>query len=73
MISNPRPGQRVRLHYATKPARKGCPTKADYMPHHGALGRVEIAGRGRPRNHGVRLDSGRFVVVPAGNLQRPTL
>jgi len=34
---------------------------------HGAAGRVEIAGRGRPRNHGVRVGS-RLVVVPAGHL-----
>lgn len=38
---------------------------------HGQQGEVIIVGRKRPRNHAVRLDSGRVVVVPAGNLCTP--
>lgn len=62
MMSNPKPGQRCRLHYATK--RRG--------PLHGKAGTVEIASKGRPRNHLVQLDDGTRVVVPCGNLQRET-
>lgn len=61
MMSNPRPGARCRLHYRR--------SFAGLMPHHGRTGVVEIVAKGRPRNHGVRLDgSGTLVVVPAGNL-----
>lgn len=63
MISNPRLGQRVQLWYG-KPHR-------EVMPHHVRLGTVEIVGRARPRNHGIRLDGGPLVVVPAGNLREP--
>lgn len=62
-MSNPRVGDRCRIRY-----RKGLRT---FMPHHDKLGVIEIVGRGRPRNHGVRLQwSGILTVVPAGNLQR---
>ncbi len=57
MLSNPRPGTPVRLRYRNRA-----------MPHHDATGAVEIAGKGRPRNHAVRLANGTRVVVPAGNL-----
>lgn len=59
MIANPRPGQRVRLHYRAL-LRAIAP--------HGHAGTVVIASRGRPRNHAVKLDSGETVVVPCGNL-----
>lgn len=60
-MSNPRVGARCRLHY-----RKAL---AGLVPHHGRTGVVEIVGRGRPRNHGVRLDGcGTLVVVPCGNM-----
>lgn len=62
MISNPRLGQRVRLHYAAK--------KRAVHPHHGKLGTVFVAGKGKPRNHGIELDDGTRVVVPCGNLVR---
>ena len=62
MIRAPRPGQRVRLHYARRAAAS--------MPHHGALGSVRLVGRGPgPRNALVDLDGGGAVVVPRGNLQ----
>lgn len=61
MLSNPKPGQRVVLHYRES-ARARMP--------HGAAGVVEVAGNSRPRNHLVRLDDGRAVVVPAGNLRK---
>ena len=83
MIFHPRPGQRVRIHYARR--------SASVMPHHGktgvvrtvakgpgprnvaveidgAVGVVRIAARGPgPGNVGVEID-GRLVVVPRGNL-----
>lgn len=59
MISNPRVGQRVRLHYAKRA-----------IPHffHGRRGMVVVAGKGKPRNHLVKLDGSILVVVPCGNL-----
>jgi hypothetical protein len=36
--------------------------------HHGKKGTVEIGGRGKPRNHLVRLDSGERIIVPCGHL-----
>lgn len=60
MLTNPRPGQRVRLHYAA--------AKRPYFPYHGRTGAVVVGGRGKPRNHLVRLDGGPLVVVPGGNL-----
>jgi hypothetical protein len=62
MISCPRPGQVVQVHY-----RKSV---APFMPHHGRRGTVVISGRGKPRNHLVDLD-GERVVVNAGHLRRP--
>jgi len=59
MISSPRPGQRVRVHYAA--------AYAPWMPWYGRDAIVVISGRGRPRNHLVSID-GRMVVVPCGNL-----
>lgn len=60
-MRNPKAGDRCRLHY-----RKAM---AGFMPHHGKCGTVVIVGKGRPRNHGVRLDGcGTTTVVPAGNL-----
>jgi hypothetical protein len=59
MISSPRPGQRVRIHYAA--------AYAPCMPWHGRDALVVISGRGRPRNHLVDV-SGHRIVVPCGNL-----
>lgn len=66
MISNPRPGQRVRLHYRA--------SLAAVMPYHGRTGTVVIVCKSPTcRNHGVRLDGcGTVVVVPTGNLVRAT-
>lgn len=60
MLSNPRVGDRVRLHYRKR--------VGEFMPWHGATAVVVVAGRARPRNHLVRIDAGPLVVVPAGNL-----
>ncbi len=60
MLSNPKPGRRIVLHYRAS-ARGRMP--------HGERGVVEVTGNARPRNHLVRLDDGRAVVVPAGNLR----
>jgi hypothetical protein len=60
VISNPRPGMLVLVWYRLEA--RIC------SPLHGKLGRVVVAGRGKPRNHGVKI--GRHVyVIPAGNLQ----
>lgn len=62
MITRPGPGTRVTLAY--RPAlRPICP--------HGAADVVLVAGRGKgPKNHLVKLDDGRVLVVPAGHLTR---
>lgn len=58
MMANPRPGDRAQCWY-----------KSRTMPLHARLGIVVVAGRGRPRNHMVRLDDGALYVVPCGNLR----
>lgn len=61
MISHPKPGQRVRIHYNAK--------LAPLMPHHGRHGTVLFKARGgRARNHAVQIDGGPAVAIPAGNL-----
>lgn len=62
MLTNPRPGDRVQLWYGER-WRRAC----GHL--HGRKGVVEIASRGKPRNHGVRV-GGELVVVPAGNLRK---
>lgn len=59
MVSSPKVGQRVQCWYRDRT-----------MPLHGLIGVVRIAGRGRPRNHGVEV-GGVLVVIPAGNLRPP--
>ena len=60
MIFHPRPGQRVRIHYAKR--------SASIMSHHGKVGVVRLVSNGPgPRNAGVEVD-GRIIVVPRGNL-----
>ena len=61
MIFQPRPGQRVRVHYNRH--------QAPLMPYHGQEGVVRIVARGGggPRNVGVEI-GGRMVVLPRGNL-----
>ena len=62
MIANPRKGDIVQIWYRTG--------VRDGMPWHGAIASVEIAGRDKPRNHGVRpLDSEDIICVPCGNLR----
>ena len=70
MIRQPKPGQRVRIHYATRAKRKGLAVPAEVMPWHGATGVIVTVPRGRrgPCNVGVRIDAGEVVVVPRGNL-----
>lgn len=63
MIWRPRVGMRVRIHYG-KPWAK-------FMPAHGQMGVVEAVAAYRrrvPLNAAVRLDDGRLVGVPRGNL-----
>ena len=62
MLRNATIGQAVELRYRA-PLR---PTTGL----HGHRGEIVVAGRGRPRNHGVRLDDGRVVIVPAGHVRR---
>ena len=59
MLSSPKHGQRVRIHYRASMAGK--------MPLHGKVGVVVVSGCGRPRNHGIEIE-GRIQVVPAGNI-----
>lgn len=63
MIANPKQNDLVELRYNPK---------ARQMPGslHAKAGQVIIAGRGKPRNHGIVLNDGRFVVVPCGNLRK---
>jgi hypothetical protein len=60
MITNPRQGQAVTIWYGKK--------LRGWMPLHGKTGVVEIVCRGKPRNHGVRVN-GVLYAIPCGNLQ----
>jgi len=40
-----------------------------HLPYHGQTGRVVLAGRGRPRNHLLKMQTGEMVSVPCGNLR----
>jgi hypothetical protein len=60
VISNPRPGQRVRVWYRA--------SLRPYVRYHGREGLVVTPGRGRPRNHTVRVGED-LVIIPAGNLR----
>lgn len=59
MLTNPRLGQPVRIHYSA--------ATRDRMPLHGAVGVVRVRGTGKPRNHGVEI-AGVLYVIPCGNL-----
>ena len=61
MLANPRLGQRVQLWYAKR--------YAHTMPLHGKVGTVVIVGKGKPRNHGVKVD-GVTYCVPCGNMNK---
>ena len=65
MLANAKVGQRVKVRYSPKRDRGFW----DRMPLQGKAGEIIIAGRGRPRNHGVLID-GTIYVVPCGNLNR---
>lgn len=64
MLSNPKLGQKVRLHYAKN--------KCDQMPCHGLIGTVRIVSRPgtRPRNHGIDIPGIGVISVPCGNIRR---
>lgn len=67
MLTCPRVGQLVQLHYSRKVVAAGC------APHHGKIVEVVVrATRGRPRNHLIRLPDGVLMVVPCGNLRKPS-
>jgi hypothetical protein len=61
MMANPKVGQTVQAWYKK--------SLSDYMPYHGKFGRVVIASKGKPRNHGVEID-GQMIVIPCGNLRK---
>ena len=64
MISNPALGQYVTVWYRQ--------SNRD-LPYHGKMGWVEVAGKGRPRNHLIiMVDNFDSVIVPCGNLQDAT-
>lgn len=56
MLANPKPGQKVQINYKDKT-----------MPLQGKKGEVQIVGKGKPRNHGIKID-GTLYVIPCGNL-----
>lgn len=70
MLANPQLGWRVLIHYATKPKAKGLKAPCDVMPHHGKHGTIIVVAKGKPRNHGVRLDDGTLTAIPCGNLRK---
>lgn len=59
MLANPKPGTLVRIQY-----RRALHPIA---PLQGKIGVVEVVSKGKPRNHGVRVD-GRLHVIPCGHL-----
>mgnify|MGYP003623261806 CR=1 FL=1 len=61
MLLNPAVGSEARIWYG-KAFRR-------FMPFHGRRCVIVHSGRGRPRNHAVRLADGVVVVVPCGNLR----
>lgn len=61
MLSNPKIGQRVVLHYREQ--------LRGVVLWHGKRGVVIERGTGKPRNHLVQLTDGTRLVVPAGNLK----
>jgi hypothetical protein len=56
MLANPKSGQTIILRY-----------RDHSHPLHLTTGRVVIVGRGKPRNHGVMVGGGMFV-VPCGQI-----
>ena len=67
MLTCPRIGQPVRLHYARRLVDAGA------APHHGKIGAVVIRKtKGKPRNHLIRLADGLLLIVPCGNLVAAT-
>lgn len=65
MLTCPRIGQQVVLHYNRRMVDSGA------ARYHGRVGTVVIRStKGKPRNHGIRLDDGTLVVVACGNLRR---
>jgi hypothetical protein len=59
MLSTPKIGQQVRIHYNVR--------TAGFMPLHGKVGTVTISSRGKPRNHEIVIHGARYC-VPCGNL-----
>lgn len=65
MLSNPKLGTRVILHYA----QKWRDVPHIYTTLHGRIGTVVARGKGKPRNHAVEID-GVIHSVPSGNLNQ---
>lgn len=60
MVSNPKPGDVVKVCY-----RKSL---KNWFPYEGEIGTVRIVCKARKcRNHGVEID-GKIIVIPCGNL-----
>ena len=59
MISNPRINQLVQIKYSQK--------KWPNALLQGMIGKVIIAGKGKPRNHAIEID-GVIYIVPCGNI-----
>lgn len=59
MISTPKIGQQVRIHYNAR--------IAGLMPLHGKVGTITVSSRGKPRNPEVEIEGLRYC-VPCGNL-----
>lgn len=64
MLANPRKWQMVRIHYGKRWLRLPLPGALQ-----GRLGRVAIVGKGKPRNHGVKVGD-KVYSIPCGNLRK---
>lgn len=71
MIYGPKIGESVRLHYKASVAKVASfRSPIGFGTCHGAVGRIEIIGRGPgPMNLGVRVGA-HLIVVPRGNVVR---
>jgi len=66
MMLYPTIGQSLQVWYKDGQARAYEPVA---MPYHGLIGVVRVRSHGKPRNHGVEINS-KTIVVPCGNLRR---
>ena len=64
MLVNPKINQLVEIRY--NPKMRGGELGTNL---HGKTGRVVIAGKGKPRNHGILIDDAVFI-IPCGNINK---